>query len=189
MSMPAVRCRCRWVSEAKFDAAETSSRVTSCLVWKVQILQSPPDVRQLVTTAATAASRLCHPPCLDFESKRVQLRPPHIYRSRSHLFNLDHQTFPTMSGFDPNISNGTCYYDNSGNDAPSRYIPCGSSEDGHVPCCESQDNCLSSNACYNAQFGVTYLAGCTDKSYSDNSCPSKGDYSSKVFSQALLIRD
>ena len=156
-------------------------------------LQSPPDVRpegrHSNWDSESAASRLCHPPCLDFESKRVQLRPPHLDSFRLHFFNFDQQTFPTMSDFDPNISNGTCYYDDSGNEAPSRYIPCGSSEDGYVPCCESQDNCLTSRACYNLQFGVTYLAGCTDKTYSDVMCPDKGDYSSKPFSQALLIKD
>ena len=80
--------------------------------------------------------------------------------------------------FNLNISEGTCYF-SSGNEAPSRFIPCGNSQGGHVPCCESQDNCLSSNACYNPQYGVTYLAGCTDSSYDDPACPNKGDYSGR----------
>ena len=51
---------------------------------------------------------------------------------------------------DPDISNGTCYYAND-RLAPSRYIPCGNEALGHKSCCESQDMCLSSNACYNGQ--------------------------------------
>jgi hypothetical protein len=82
-----------------------------------------------------------------------------------------------MSDSNPDISRGHCYFDDSGEEAPSRYIPCGNSETGHLSCCESGDNCLSSRACYNGQFGVTYLAGCTDESYESDSCPFKGDYS------------
>lgn len=40
--------------------------------------------------------------------------------------------------------------------------------------------CLSSNACYNAQFGVTYVAGCTDKNYKDGMCPDKGPYYGRI---------
>ena len=76
----------------------------------------------------------------------------------------------------PNISWGRCFFDNSGDEAPSRYIPCGNANFGHVACCESQDMCLSSNACYNGQFGVTYLSGCTDQAYDDQTCPDKGEY-------------
>jgi hypothetical protein len=55
-----------------------------------------------------------------------------------------------MAGYNPDISNGTCYYTN-GEEAPSRFIPCGNDVLGHKSCCESLDVCLSSNACYNAQ--------------------------------------
>jgi hypothetical protein len=79
----------------------------------------------------------------------------------------------------PYVSWGKCYYDDTGDEAPSRYIPCGNVNFGHVSCCESQDMCLSSNACYNGQFGVTYLAGCTDKEYKDGTCPDKGNFYGK----------
>ncbi|EXJ71241.1 uncharacterized protein A1O5_05047 [Cladophialophora psammophila CBS 110553] len=80
-----------------------------------------------------------------------------------------------MADYNPDISNGTCYYDDS-MQANSRYIPCGNAALGHKSCCESLDMCLSSHACYNGQFGVTYLAGCTDSSYDDPACPRKGDF-------------
>ncbi|EXJ82156.1 hypothetical protein A1O1_08225 [Capronia coronata CBS 617.96] len=80
-----------------------------------------------------------------------------------------------MADYNPDISNGTCYYAN-GEEAPSRFIPCGNEALGHKACCESLDMCLSSNACYNGQYGVTYLAGCTDPSYEDSRCPDKGDF-------------
>ncbi|OQV05401.1 hypothetical protein CLAIMM_10152 [Cladophialophora immunda] len=80
-----------------------------------------------------------------------------------------------MADYNPDISNGTCYYDD-GMQADSRYIPCGNAALGHKSCCESLDMCLSSHACYNGQFGVTYLAGCTDSSYDDPVCPRKGDF-------------
>ncbi|KAK5327289.1 hypothetical protein LTR93_002673 [Exophiala xenobiotica] len=85
-----------------------------------------------------------------------------------------------MAGYNPDISNGTCYY-GSGNQAPSRFIPCGNSALGHKTCCESQDMCLSSRACYNAQYGVTYLAGCTDPDYENEACPDKGAYADQTW--------
>ncbi|KIW12797.1 hypothetical protein PV08_07984 [Exophiala spinifera] len=85
-----------------------------------------------------------------------------------------------MAGFNPDISNGTCYY-NSGSEAPSRFIPCGNAAIRHKSCCESSDMCLSSHACYNAQYGVTYLAGCTDPDYEDEACPVKGDFSDQTW--------
>ncbi|OAP54509.1 hypothetical protein AYL99_10957 [Fonsecaea erecta] len=80
-----------------------------------------------------------------------------------------------MADYNPDISNGTCYY-YDGTQADSRYIPCGNVALGHKSCCESLDMCLSSHACYNGQFGVTYLAGCTDSSYDDPVCPDKGEF-------------
>ncbi|KAI1630455.1 hypothetical protein EDD37DRAFT_646170 [Exophiala viscosa] len=82
------------------------------------------------------------------------------------------------TSYNPNISNGTCYYTN-GQEAPSEFIPCGNAALGHIPCCEYNDICLSSNACYNAPYGVTYLAGCTDADYEDSACPDKGDFGGK----------
>jgi hypothetical protein len=81
----------------------------------------------------------------------------------------------TMPDFNPDISNGTCYYKDSGR-LPSRYIPCGNGALGHKTCCESLDMCLSSRACYNGQYGVTYLAGCTDPDYQDATCPDKNPF-------------
>ncbi|KIX95132.1 uncharacterized protein Z520_09048 [Fonsecaea multimorphosa CBS 102226] len=80
-----------------------------------------------------------------------------------------------MADYNPDISNGTCYY-YDGMEADSRYIPCGNAALGHKSCCESLDMCLSSHACYNGQYGVTYLAGCTDSSYDDPVCPDKGEF-------------
>lgn len=85
-----------------------------------------------------------------------------------------------MSDYDPDISNGTCYY-KDGLRLPSRYIPCGNKALGHKTCCESLDMCLSSRACYNGQYGVTYLAGCTDPNYQDESCPDKHPYQGTRF--------
>ena len=55
-----------------------------------------------------------------------------------------------MAGPNPNISNGTCYYDVNGESDP-RYIPCGNAAVAYQSCCESQDMCLAGAACYNAQ--------------------------------------
>ncbi|EXJ59268.1 hypothetical protein A1O7_06700 [Cladophialophora yegresii CBS 114405] len=77
-----------------------------------------------------------------------------------------------MGAYNPDISNGTCYY-YDGYEADSRYIPCGNAALGPKVCCESLDMCLSSGACYNAQYGVTYLAGCTIETYDDPICPKK----------------
>ncbi|EXJ77334.1 hypothetical protein A1O3_09560 [Capronia epimyces CBS 606.96] len=85
-----------------------------------------------------------------------------------------------MANYNPDISNGTCYYAD-GEEAPSRFIPCGNEAIGHKACCESLDMCLSSSACYNGQYGVTYLAGCTDSTYDDPRCPDKGDFSGQTW--------
>ncbi|EXJ68111.1 uncharacterized protein A1O5_08726 [Cladophialophora psammophila CBS 110553] len=75
---------------------------------------------------------------------------------------------------DPNISNGTCYY-SPDNQADPSYIPCGNTVFGVFTCCEAGSNCLAHNACY-SNDGNTYLAGCTDPTYSDPSCPDKTPY-------------
>ncbi|KAK5047647.1 hypothetical protein LTR84_006312 [Exophiala bonariae] len=90
-----------------------------------------------------------------------------------------------MSDYDPDISNGTCYYKDGGR-LPSRYIPCGNKALGHKVCCESLDMCLSSRACYNGQYGVTYLAGCTDPDYQDESCPDKSPYQGTMSTTVIL---
>ncbi|OAP64739.1 hypothetical protein AYL99_00711 [Fonsecaea erecta] len=75
---------------------------------------------------------------------------------------------------DVNISNGTCYY-SPGNLADPSYIPCGNTAFGIFSCCEAGSNCLDHNACY-SNDGNTYVAGCTDPTYSDPSCPVKSPY-------------
>jgi hypothetical protein len=80
-----------------------------------------------------------------------------------------------MSAPDVLISNGTCYLA-AGEQASSNFIPCGNDYYGHKSCCQAGDLCLSNNACFNDQYGVTYLAGCSDESYSDSSCPDKDGF-------------
>jgi hypothetical protein len=79
-----------------------------------------------------------------------------------------------MSSPDANafISNGTCYI-GAGKEADKRMLPCGNDALGHKACCQAGDMCLSSRACYNQEFGVTYLLGCSDPDYKDQNCPDK----------------
>ncbi|KAK0742041.1 hypothetical protein B0T21DRAFT_123703 [Apiosordaria backusii] len=77
------------------------------------------------------------------------------------------------------ISNGTCY-GSAGEELDSSFIPCGNAAFGPVTCCGAGDVCLSHNACFGVHgtpgsYGadLTYLAGCTDESYRDGSCPDK----------------
>ena len=72
------------------------------------------------------------------------------------------------------IANGTCYF-KAGEELSSDFIPCGNDYFAHYQCCSLGDNCLEHGACYDSQFGVTYLAGCSDKNYDDPACPNKGD--------------
>ncbi|KAI1154607.1 hypothetical protein F4825DRAFT_163170 [Nemania diffusa] len=81
-----------------------------------------------------------------------------------------------MDGIDLNISNGSCW-SNVNVALEDEYIPCGNVADGNsYACCHYGDNCLSSNACYHARFGITYLAGCTTQDFSGPACQNKGDY-------------
>ncbi|EEY20115.1 conserved hypothetical protein [Verticillium alfalfae VaMs.102] len=80
-----------------------------------------------------------------------------------------------MASRDAFISNGTCYLA-PGQEAIDSMIPCGNDAFGRVSCCQQGDMCLTSNACYNQQFGVTYLAGCSDPTYDHRSCPDKGAF-------------
>ncbi|KAH6684827.1 hypothetical protein F5X68DRAFT_262736 [Plectosphaerella plurivora] len=74
------------------------------------------------------------------------------------------------------ISNGTCYLA-AGVEAHKAMIPCGNAVFyGDLTCCQQGDVCLTSNACYNQEFGVTYLAGCSDPKYKAASCPDKGAF-------------
>ncbi|KPI39545.1 uncharacterized protein AB675_3274 [Cyphellophora attinorum] len=83
---------------------------------------------------------------------------------------------------DPESSFGKCYFDDSGKESPSRFIPCGNVNfQGHIACCQSGNVCLSSSACYDGLTGMTYRAGCTDESYADPACPQKAQYSAEAW--------
>ncbi|KAI2469458.1 hypothetical protein F4781DRAFT_442645 [Annulohypoxylon bovei var. microspora] len=80
------------------------------------------------------------------------------------------------SQVDIDISNGTCYYAVN-TKAKTDYIPCGNVAAGvDWPCCVAGDICLGSAACYHRHFDITYLAGCTDPSYKDSTCPFKSQF-------------
>jgi len=79
----------------------------------------------------------------------------------------------------PFISNGTCYIGPSVR-ADASFIPCGNDAYGHKTCCGINDVCLSSKACYNSAFGITYLLGCSDPEYKDSNCPKKGAFPGKL---------
>ncbi|KXJ90494.1 hypothetical protein Micbo1qcDRAFT_205329 [Microdochium bolleyi] len=81
----------------------------------------------------------------------------------------------------PNVSLGSCYYA-AGSEAGSNFIPCGNSAFGFYTCCQAGDNCISGNACFNYRDQITYLASCTDPSYSAASCPNKGSYGDQQWS-------
>ncbi|KAM0330132.1 hypothetical protein ACHAQA_004305 [Verticillium albo-atrum] len=82
-----------------------------------------------------------------------------------------------MASRDAFISNGTCFFA-PGQESIDSMLPCGNDAFGRVSCCQQGDMCLTSNACYNQQFGVTYLAGCSDPTYDHRSCPDKGAFDS-----------
>ncbi|KAI0853249.1 hypothetical protein F5Y00DRAFT_135654 [Daldinia vernicosa] len=85
-----------------------------------------------------------------------------------------------MAVDDPlDISNGTCYYAVN-TEANKDYIPCGNVDVGlDWHCCVAGDICLEDSACYHKNYGITYLAGCTDQKYGAPSCPYKGKYGSQ----------
>lgn len=75
----------------------------------------------------------------------------------------------------PNVSNGTCYF-GINNQTKGDFVPCGNIAFGDWPCCALGDSCLgfeSANACYDPDSGNAYMAGCTDQSYVDKTCPQK----------------
>ncbi|SPO07075.1 uncharacterized protein DNG_09769 [Cephalotrichum gorgonifer] len=77
-----------------------------------------------------------------------------------------------MSDPNPFVSNGICYL-GPDSEADDLMFPCGNAALGHKACCQAGDMCLANRACFNGEFGVTYLSGCSDPSYGDESCPDK----------------
>lgn len=92
-----------------------------------------------------------------------------------------------MSGLNAFVSNGTCYK-GRGDSADDLMLPCGNAGLGHKTCCQAGDMCLSSHACFNGKFGVTYLAGCSDPDYEDGSCPDKGAFDGTFFPFLSCLR-
>ncbi|KAK2016822.1 hypothetical protein LZ32DRAFT_615065 [Colletotrichum eremochloae] len=80
-----------------------------------------------------------------------------------------------MSAPNPFIANGTCFH--GPGQVVDEWFPCGNAVLGDKSCCQGGDMCLSSRACYNGRFGITYLAGCSDPEYRHPSCPDKGAFS------------
>ncbi|KAK3984704.1 hypothetical protein QBC44DRAFT_9388 [Cladorrhinum sp. PSN332] len=77
-----------------------------------------------------------------------------------------------MTFYNPNISNGTCYYAEN-TETKGRFIPCGNNAIQVWPCCQLGSYCLSlgdANACWDAKSGNTYVAGCTDPSFVSPNC-------------------
>ena len=69
---------------------------------------------------------------------------------------------------------GTCYT-SAGMKGNVDVAPCSDTEQS-VACCNLGDICLENNACFNYEYGVTYIYGCTDPSYTDPACPYKCHY-------------
>ncbi|KAK8019832.1 hypothetical protein PG990_004970 [Apiospora arundinis] len=81
-----------------------------------------------------------------------------------------------MSDNDLYVSNGTCYFAR-GQIADRHFIPCGNAVvNGPQACCYEGDFCLSSNTCWDDTTIVTYVAGCTDPSFTSSKCIQKNDY-------------
>ncbi|KAI5862498.1 hypothetical protein GGS23DRAFT_570485 [Durotheca rogersii] len=81
-----------------------------------------------------------------------------------------------MNNTDLYLSNGTCFF-GPGQVADDNYIPCGNAAlSGPQSCCYAGDYCLSSTACWNELYVVTYIAGCTDSTFSSAKCTNKFDY-------------
>ncbi|KAK4459444.1 hypothetical protein QBC42DRAFT_274346 [Cladorrhinum samala] len=77
-----------------------------------------------------------------------------------------------MESYNPNISNGTCYYAEN-TETKGRFVPCGNNALQVWPCCQLGSYCLSlgdANACWDPNSGNTYVAGCTDPSFTDPNC-------------------
>ena len=54
---------------------------------------------------------------------------------------------------------------------PTNLLVCG--RNGTSSCCLAGDTCLTGNTCYNYEVGDLYQYGCTDPSYTADSCPYK----------------
>ncbi|KAI1109286.1 hypothetical protein F5Y14DRAFT_39628 [Nemania sp. NC0429] len=81
-----------------------------------------------------------------------------------------------MSNADLYLSFGDCFY-GEGQISDSRFLPCGNSAvSGTQSCCFQGDFCLASSVCYDNDTSVTYIAGCTDATYSSSRCPHKAGY-------------
>lgn len=81
-----------------------------------------------------------------------------------------------MSDNDLYISQGTCYF-GPGQVSDRNFIPCGNAElSGPQSCCYVGDYCLAQTACWDNTTVVTYLAGCTDPTYSSSVCTNKFNY-------------
>ncbi|KAF7194209.1 hypothetical protein HII31_04446 [Pseudocercospora fuligena] len=57
-------------------------------------------------------------------------------------------------------------------DTPADLVPCNTTAEQSA-CCRLGDVCLTGNACYNWATGNTYMYGCTDINYEDETCPKK----------------
>lgn len=65
--------------------------------------------------------------------------------------------------------------------APSFVVPC-VDNDQEVACCSLGDICLSGNTCWNFDTGNLYQYGCTDVTYTDQTCPYKCGWNTSQFS-------
>ncbi len=87
------------------------------------------------------------------------------------------------------VSNGTCYWA-ADQQMNANFLPCGNDFYGHRACCWVGDTCLADNACFGSHGDgsdgtrVTYLAGCSDPSYADATCPDKAPYEGEHFSSS-----
>ncbi|KAI0013889.1 hypothetical protein F4779DRAFT_613168 [Xylariaceae sp. FL0662B] len=74
------------------------------------------------------------------------------------------------------VSNGTCFF-GPGQVADPNFIPCGNDALlGPQSCCYAGDYCLSSTACWDNNTVVTYVAGCTDSTFSSAKHTNKFDF-------------
>ncbi|KAK3317057.1 hypothetical protein B0H66DRAFT_576673 [Apodospora peruviana] len=80
-----------------------------------------------------------------------------------------------MASYNPNLSNGTCYYAEN-TITKGNFVPCGNDAIQTWPCCMAGSFCLGlgdSNSCWDAKSGNTYVAGCTDPSFVSPECQHK----------------
>jgi hypothetical protein len=70
--------------------------------------------------------------------------------------------------------------------APPFVVPCLDNEQ-EVACCSLGDVCLSGNTCWNFDAGNLYQYGCTDVTYTDQTCPYKCGWNTSQFSILLCL--